>query len=217
MEQTINRDAVTDLMGVLAYGELSAFDRMAADARMAPAILLRASLSEMAAARMVHYHLFTARISDFGADPAAAMEPFAVAVDTFHARTEPSTWGEALVKVFVGDGLACDFYREIAQFVDVQTRRLVIDSLTDAPTAAFMDREIKALVTSDRAVADRLSLWARRLVGEAISQTQRVIAERDALAMLVVDGAGDLAGIARMISGITRKHTERMSAVGLSN
>ena len=40
--------AIVDLLGVLAYGELSAFDRMAADARMAPTVALRAALSEMA-------------------------------------------------------------------------------------------------------------------------------------------------------------------------
>ena len=35
-------DAVVDLLGALAYGELSAFDHLADDARMAPTLTARA-------------------------------------------------------------------------------------------------------------------------------------------------------------------------------
>ena len=37
-------------------------------------------------------------------------------------------------------------------------------------------------------IAGRLALWARRLMGEALSQAQRVAAERDALTALLVGG-----------------------------
>ena len=47
--------AVIDLLGVLAYGELSAFDRMAADARWAPTLGGRVALSAMATAEMGHF------------------------------------------------------------------------------------------------------------------------------------------------------------------
>ena len=42
------------------------------------------------------------------------MKPF----DAFHAHTAPRDWLEGLVKAYVGDGLAADFYREIAAFLD---------------------------------------------------------------------------------------------------
>lgn len=209
--------AIIDLLGVLAYGELSAFDRMAADARMAPTTALRAALSAVAAQEMGHYGKLVARIEDLGADPQQAMAPFIEAVETFHARTEPRTWGEALVKAYVGDGLAADFYREVAEYVDASTRALVIEALADSGNSEFAIREVGALVRSDPTAASRLSLWGRRLVGEAISQAQRVAAERDALVLLIVGGAGDLTGISRLTERITDKHTERMTAIGLFN
>lgn len=209
--------AVIDLLGVLAYGELSAFDRMAADARMAPTTALRAALSEVAAVEMGHYRKLVNRIADLGADPQLAMAPFIEAVETFHARTEPRTWGEALVKAYVGDGLAADFYREVAAFVDEPTRELVTEALADSGNSAFAIREVGALIAADPTAASRLSLWGRRLVGEAISQAQRVAAERDALVMLIVGGAGDLTGISQLTDRITGKHTERMTVIGLSN
>ncbi len=209
--------AVIDLLGVLAYGELSAFDRMAADARMAPTTALRAALSEVAALEMSHYRKLARRLEELGADPQQAMEPFIEAVETFHGRTEPKTWGEALVKAYVGDGLAADFYREVAAYVDSSTRQLVNEALADSGNSEFAIREVGALISLDPTAASRLSLWGRRLVGEAISQTQHVAAERDALAMLIVGGAGDLTGISQLIERITDKHTERMTAIGLSN
>jgi len=209
--------AIIDLLGVLAYGELSAFDRMAADARMAPTTALRAALSEVAAQEMGHYRKLVNRLAELGADPQAAMAPFIEAVETFHHRTEPRTWGEALVKAYVGDGLAADFYREVAEYVDDSTRQLVTEALADSGNAAFAIREVGALISSDPTAASRLSLWARRLVGEAITQAQRVAAERDALTMLIVGGVGDLTGISLLIDRIMSKHTQRMTAIGLSN
>ena len=48
------------------------------------------------------------------------------------------------------------------------------------------------------------ALWARRLMGEALSQAQRLAAERDALTALLVGGVDrpgmDLAAIGRMFT-----------------
>jgi len=207
--------AVVDLLGVLAYGELSAFDRMAHDARMAPNTALRAALAEKAALEIGHYRKLVDRIGELGADPQQAMAPFVVPVETFHARTEPKTWGEALVKAYVGDGLAADFYREVATYVDQPTRALVNEALADSDKAEFAIREVGVLLAQDQTAASRLSLWGRRLVGEAISQAQHVAAERDALVRLIVGGAGDLTAISALIDRITGKHVERMRAIGL--
>jgi len=212
----VDSSAVVDLLGVLAYAELTAFDRLAEDARLAPTLGGRAALARMAAAEIAHHGRLTDRLTELGADPAVAMAPFVSALDAFHEGTRPSTWLEGLVKAYVGDGLASDFYREIAAFLPDPDRTLVLDVLADTGHADFAVREVRAAIKADRKVPGRLSLWGRRLVGEAITQTQAVIAEHDRLAELIITGTGDLAGVGRLIERITSAHTKRMKALGLN-
>ncbi|MGI8759889.1 MAG: ferritin-like fold-containing protein [Jatrophihabitantaceae bacterium] len=210
-------DALVDLLGGLAYGELSAFDRLADDARMAPTLVGRAEMSAMAAVELSHYQRLAARLVELGVAPEQAMEPFVAALETYHSLTEPSTWLEGVVKAYVGDGMAADFYREVAAFVDEPTRALIYDVMSDAGRAEFAVREVHAAVGAEPRLSGRLALWARRLVGEAISQTQHVLADRDALMMLLVEGSGDLTGLAGLIGRITDRHEQRMKALGLSS
>jgi hypothetical protein len=210
-----DRAAIVDLLGGLAYGELCAFDRLADDARMAPDLLGRTQMSAMAATEFGHYRRLADRLVELEVSPDVAMEPFVAALETFHSLTEPQTWLESVVKAYVGDGMAADFYREVAEFVDEPTRALIHEVMSDAGRAEFAVREVKAATEANPAASGRLALWARRLVGEAISQTQHVLADRDALMALLVQGAGDLSGIADLIGRITDRHEQRMEQLGL--
>jgi bacterioferritin (cytochrome b1) len=210
-------DAVLDLLGVLAYAELCAFDRLADDARMAPNLDARARMSEMAATEFGHYRQLAERLTQLGAEPATAMAPFVAALETFHSLTEPQTWLEAVVKAYVGDGLAADFYREVANFVDEDTATLIRAVLTDAGRAEFAVSEVRRALAEQGWLAGRLALWARRLVGEAISQTQHVLADRESLMMLLMRSGGDIAGVGALITHITDRHAERMKELGLDS
>ena len=48
------REAVVDLLGAISYGEISAFERLADDATMAPSIRDKVALASMAAAELGH-------------------------------------------------------------------------------------------------------------------------------------------------------------------
>lgn len=209
-----------DLLGAIAYGEISAFERLAEDARMAPSLEDKVAIATMASAEFGRVASLHARIAELGADPFVAMAPFREAIDLFHAHTAPSDWYESLIKAYVGDGLADDFYREIAAFLDAETRDLVVASLDDEGHAMFVVDRVRAAIEADPRLGGRLALWGRRLMGEALTQAQRVAAERDALSALLAGGIDrpglDLAAIGRMFTRITERHTERMDQLGLA-
>lgn len=213
------RAAVVDLLGALAYGELAAFERLAEDAKLAPSLEDKAELAAMASAEFHHFEQLRARLTTIEADPTAAMEPFAAALDEFHRQTAPSDWLEGLVKAYVGDSIASDFYREVAARLDADTRELVLAVLDDTGHASFAVEKVRSAIEAEPRVGGRLALWARRLMGEALSQAQRVVADRDALSTMLVGGVADgfdLAEVGRMFTRITEAHTKRMAALGLS-
>jgi hypothetical protein len=214
------REAVIDLLGAISYGEISAFERLAEDAKMAPSIRDKVALASMAGAELGHVARLHERIAELGADPFDAMASFIEPIEKFHQHTAPADWYEGLVKAYVGDGLAADFYREIAAYLDSATRDLVIASLEDSGQAEFAVDRIRHAIEAQPALSGRLALWGRRLMGEALTQAQRVAAERDALSALLAGGIDrpglDLAAIGRMFTRITERHAARMGELGLA-
>ena len=202
-----------DLLGVLAYGELMGFERLAQDAAMAPTIADEAALAHIADTHLGNFDRLQARIVELGGEPAAVMEPFRRPLAQFHALTAPSDWLEGLVKAYVGDGISRDFYREIARFCDPQTAE-VVRVACEAASDDYLVARLREVMAADPAVSGRLALWGRRLVGEALRQAQAVAGERDALTDLIV-GESDLTELGAMFGRLTDAHTRRMQSLGL--
>lgn len=213
------RAGIIELLGALAYGEISACQRIVEDSRMAPDLATRVEIAMMAAAEFEHFIALRDRLVALGVDPYKAMEPFVESFENFHRRTAPSDYLEGLVKMYVGDGLAADFYREIAAYLDPDTRALIIETMSGTSHSDFVIDQVRKAIDADARIAGRMALWGRRLMGEALSQAQALVAERDVLTSVIVGGtdgtALDLTAIGRMFTRVTEAHTERMEALGL--
>jgi len=208
---------VVDLLGVLAYALLVAFFRLAEDAALAESLADKAALGEMAVAEFGQFQMVRGRIQELNVDPDEAMRPFVDGIDEFHARTAPSDWLEGLVKAYVGDGIAADFCRMIAEVLDPSTRELVLAVRRDTGQAEFAAARVRQAIEADPRLAGRLGLWARRLVGEALGQAQRIAAEHEALAGLLAGGeVTQLGEIGRMFAQLTDAHARRMVTLGLA-
>lgn len=209
---------VVDLFGVMAYGELSAFERLSSDARFSPTLRDRAALGRLAVTEFEHFEMVSDHLADFGVDVEEAMAPFQASIDSFHERTRPADWYESLMKAYVIDAISADFYTALAVHLDDDTRELIARIQSTAEQGELLKSRLKAALADDPRLASRLALWGRRLVGEALTQAQRVGIERQFLGGLLFEGtaADQERETAQLFAQLTRNHSRRMSYLGLT-
>ena len=170
----------------------------------------------MATAEFAHVARLNERLTELGADPFEAMA-LSRAADRFHEYTAPDDWYEGLIKAYVGDGLAND-----------STARSRVPRPGDARPGPRLAGGLGAPGVRGRPGARRsppTTGWAAGRPcgaladGEALTQAQRVTADRDAPTALLAGGVDrpglDLAAIGRMFTRITERHAERMAELGL--
>jgi hypothetical protein len=208
--------AINELFALLAYGEVAAFYRLTEEARMAPDLRGRINMASMAAAEMGHYEQLRDALAARGVDVVPAITRYAPALENYHRLTTPSTWLEALVKTYVGDAMAADFYLEIADVLPDEVAGVVRAVLSETGHSQFVVAEVRQAVMSSGRQRSRLALWSRRLLGEAITQAQYVLAEHDELVELVLSGPGGLGHVAEFFSRLQRTHDDRMHQLGLA-
>lgn len=206
---------VNELFAVLAYGEISAFYRLTEDALLSPSLRGKVALAKMAASEMRHFEILESALAERGVTVFDGMAPYVRALDAYHQSTSPSTWLESMVKAYVGDGIAADFYTEIAGSLDPEVAGVVRDVLAETGHSQFVVAEVRDAVAGNRSERDRLALWGRRLLGEAITQAQYVMAQRDDLTDLVIAATGDLNNIAALFDRMQHSHAERMNTLGI--
>ncbi len=212
--------AVIDLLGLLAYGELSSFEQMAADAQKAPSLQDKAQMANFASGEFEHYNRIISRLKGLGVDPLEAMQPFVSALDGYHNQLVPSNWLEGLVKSYIGEGIASDFYREVSKFLDKETADLVEEVLSDNGFADFAIERIRQASEADAIMAGRLALWGRRMMGEMIAQAALVAKERMSLAELFISSEPSESLVEELnglVNRLTVGHARRMDVLGFAS
>lgn len=215
------REGTIELLGVIAYGAISGFTRMAADSEMARDLRLKRALAGMAVKEFHNHELLVTHVVELGGDPIAAMAPFEEAFESFHARTKPRDLLEGLVKAYIGDGIATDFFLEISRYVEDDSRAIIEQASTSHRDVDTIVKAVRAGIAEDPRRGGPLALWGRRLVGEALTQGQMVAAEREALSELVFGLSHDRPGatlheVGELMQRLTDRHQLRMGRLGLS-
>ncbi|MCV2396537.1 ferritin-like domain-containing protein [Actinotalea sp. M2MS4P-6] len=209
-------DRALPLLGMVAYGELAAFTRLAADSAIAPTLTDRLALAGFAGHALDHVRRLDARIVELGGAVNVTMDPFAGVLAEFDRRTEPSTWAERMLKAYVGYGVSDDFSRILAGGVESTCRDLLLDVLSDHGHTAYVVDLLAEAGAADATLAPRLALWGRRLVGESLGVVQGVLAgHREIVALLELVLPGDEPQ-QRLFAQLTAEHTRRMDRLGFA-
>lgn len=211
----LDHPGVDELFALIAYGEVAAFYRLTDEAKMAPDLESRIAIASMAASQMRHYETLRDAMEARGIDVLKAMAPYVKTLENYHALTLPRTWLEALVKTYIGDSLAADFYGELVGSLPAQTSTVLKPVLGTTGHSEFVIAQVRDAVQDNPQQRNRLTLWGRRLLGEAITQAQHVLANHDELAELVMSGGAGLGDLNAFFDRLQRSHSDRMAVLGL--
>jgi hypothetical protein len=218
-DPTVDRAAVdgaVPLLGMIAYFQLAAFTRLAADSALAPTLGERLSLAGFARNSLDRVDRVALRIAELGGELQTTMRPFAGVLVEFDRRTEPASWSERMLKGFVGYNVADDFARVLAEALDPSSRRLIEDVMTDDGHAGMVVASLAVARKAEATLSPRLALWGRRLVGEALGVVQNVLADHREISRLLGAALPGDEPQQRLFARLTAEHTRRMDRLGLA-
>lgn len=206
----MERDAVTELLAALAYGEQVAAARARDNARFAPDERRREAQAGVAEREERNHRLIAARLGEF--DAAEMSERFHPYFDQFFAGTEPSDWVEAQAFHYVGDALVSDFADVLVEVLDPVSAEIVRLTLGEREwQESFALEELVRAMEEDAAQAERIAAYSRRIAGEALTQTRRALVQAGRLR----EALGGDEGEKRMVLSLLERHRARLDRLGI--
>lgn len=198
-------EAELSMMGLCAYSSLAAMTRLAKDGDQAPSTRFHVDLAAMADRGYGRFIEIDEMATRRGYSAVEAAGRFAGVFDELDARTRPSNWWERSVKSYVVIGIFSDVLRELGS-----RHQIFEDSQIswDLGHGRWVREHLAPETEQDPQLAARLSLWARRVAGEAFGLLRATLFTYPELALDpdTVDAVVDFA---------TDNHRERLEAVNL--
>lgn len=154
----MDRTALIQVLGAIAYGELKAYEGAKVKEAEAVDDAERLAMRTIAAEELRHHKGFVRRLEALGADPERAMVPYRTSLDTYHAGEasgpmEEAVWG------YLGEGIADDLLTWLRKVVDEETAAFVDSVIADEMEhEALATARLRALIEADpdgRAAANR--------------------------------------------------------------
>ncbi len=205
-----DQGAVAELLAALAYGERLAAWRARENVGLAPDVRAREAQLHVAEVEERNFELIDARLAELGsADLESRFRPF---LEAFFSRTGPDDWVEAQTFHYVGDALVADFAEELAGSLDPVSAEIVRRSLGEREDqASFALEELTRAMAADAGARERAAAYARRIAGEALTQTRKALDASPVLRGLL--GGPD--GEERVLLGLLERHRMRLDRAGI--
>ena len=197
-------------MAALAYGERCAAARARDNVRFAPDARRRGAQEGIASREERNRDLMEARLAEVGSPDLTRR--FKAFFDTFFADTEPTDWVEAQAFHYIGDSLVSDFAEQLFDVLDLVSAEIVRHTLGDREAQeGFALEELSRAVQEDPRAGERIAVYARRIVGDALTQTRRAIEQASVLRDLM----GGQEGEKRLVLDLLARHRGRLDRLGI--
>jgi hypothetical protein len=206
-------EAVGRLLAALTYGERVAAERARANLRFAPNGRAIQEQGRVAEREEDNWRLMEARLAEVGSpEDAQRFQPF---FDVFFERTQPRDWVEAQTWHYVGDALVSDFGEALVEVLDPVSAEIIRRTLGERQDQeSFALDELKRAMgdgDGDPAVTERIAAFARKIAGEALTQTRQAMTET----LVLRDLLGGDEREKRMILQLLEGHRVRLDRLGV--
>jgi len=206
------REGAASVLALLGAGDLVAFSWLSADAALAPTLEARETLARAAAERVGHYDAVAAMLDDV-AGTREGVTPFLALLEEVGGRTGVMSWEEQMLRTAVMGGMVDDLGEVLAQLLPAEQRERAARALS--PVDDVVVGLIAGRLAEDEPLRARLSLWGRRVAGEALAVLPAVVAQ-------IAGAAGDEGEVVTELRGpaaatMSGEHARRMERLGLAS
>jgi hypothetical protein len=201
---------VARLLAALTYGERAAADRARDNVRFAPNGRAVEEQRRVAEREEDNCSLMEARLVEIGSlEDAERFKPF---FDAFFERTDPTDWLEAQTWHYVGDALVSDFAEVLIAVLDPVTAQIIRRTLGERQDQeAFALDELGRSMAEDPAATERIAAFARKIAGEALTQTSQALTQTQVLFDLLGGQGAEKEMVLKLLEG----HRARLDRLGV--
>ncbi len=196
----------SDVVGLIAYSALAAMTRLAKDGDQAPSIGTKIAHARMAARAFRIFEELETWAEHRGLDLSEAAGEYSGLFDDLDARTRPGTWWERSVKTYVTIGVFSDLLLQLSELHDLFGEDA---GAWDLGQGEWVRVHVAPLTAKDEQLAARLSLWARRVGGEALGLMRSTLFIHPELAK------NDPDTVDAIVAWVTKRHEERLASIHL--
>ena len=194
-----------EVLGILAYSSLAFMTRLAKDGEQAPTFEAHVEHARMAARCFKLYQQLEVWSEHRGFDLLAAGDAFSGAYDDLDARTRPTTFAERAVKTFITRGMLGDMLIRVAQGHGLFEG---IEDVWPFEQGHWVRAHLGPQIEADEQLSARLSLWGRRVAGEALGLVRATLFTYPSL-------AASPENVDEITEYVIKRHGERMKDIHL--
>jgi hypothetical protein len=206
------RPALVPFVGQALGLELDLVAKAGRVLEAAPSAEARVALSEVVRIIATRATAFARILESEDVEPEDALRPFAETTRDFSKLIEGADWYEELLTIHVVSGLLEDFFVAIVPGLPEDDQDAMLRALRGESAHPQLVKLLQSAIRLTPRLSDRLAVWGRRLVGDALLQMY-----------LAVNGPDD-AGRAvpsqprlePAFNDIVASHTRRMDELGLT-
>jgi hypothetical protein len=191
-----------------------AFCHHARDAAASDRVAIRVTMADIAAAEQDRCGLARRRLIELGVDPLAEMTPYLRELAGFDRGLRTDQWWERILGSYLAHGIAVDIQRTLAIRLDPSAAAVFSGLLEECAGADYLRALLVHAIRGDAKRAARLSLWGRRVAGDALGVVTGTVTRIPALVQIMALGPDD--GVTSLHSQLSAEHSRRMDGLGLT-